>query len=60
MGKLVDVPRHAFQYRDRPYTTDMFLRNAFRHDIRIPDHLFPEVWKNRAYLERQGVDAFFH
>ena len=60
VGKLVDVPRHAFQYRDRPYTTDMFLRNAFRHDIRIPDHLFPEVWKNRAYLERQGVDAFFH
>lgn len=46
--KLIDVPRDAFTYFNRPYTTDMFLANAFRHDIRIPDDLFPEAWRNRA------------
>jgi len=45
---LIDVPRDAFTYFNRPYTTDMFLANAFRHDIRIPDDLFPEAWRNRA------------
>jgi hypothetical protein len=42
-----DLPREAFEFQDRPHTTDMFLRNAFRHDIRIPDDIFPEVWKNK-------------
>jgi hypothetical protein len=40
------LPRLAFHFVDRPYTTDMFLDNAFRHDIRIPDEIFPQVWKN--------------
>lgn len=43
---LEHVPREALFFQDRPYTTDMFLENAFRHDIRIPDELFPEKWKN--------------
>ena len=30
----------------------MLQPNAFRHDIRIPDHLFPELWKNLKY----GID----
>jgi SET domain len=46
IGKLVDVPRQAFTYYDRPYTIDLFLSNAFRHDIRIPDHMFPQAWRN--------------
>jgi SET domain len=41
-----DVPREAFQFVNRPYTSDMLLPNAFRHDIRIPDEIFPERWKN--------------
>lgn len=45
-GKLKKVPRRAVRYRNRPWTSDPFLPNAFRHDIRIPDHLFPEKWKN--------------
>lgn len=43
---LEDVPREAIFFQDRPYTSDIFLENAFRHDIRIPDYLFPEEWKN--------------
>jgi hypothetical protein len=48
VGKLEDVPRRAMEYYDRPYTIDLFLPNAFRHDIRIPDDMFPEAWKNAA------------
>jgi hypothetical protein len=43
-----DMPREAFVFQDRPYTSDMFLTNAFRHDIRIPDDIFPDAWKNMS------------
>jgi hypothetical protein len=45
-GHLTDVPKQAFMYIDPPFTTDHHLRNAFRHDARIPDDIFPEAWKN--------------
>ena len=41
------ITRYAIRFFDAPYTEDTFLPNAFRHDIRIPDHLFPTVWKNK-------------
>jgi SET domain len=44
--KLRNVPREAFSFVDRPYTSDMHLASAFRHDIRIPSALFPEMWRN--------------
>ena len=44
--KLTDIPRMAIRFTDRPYTSDMFLKEAFRHSISIPDDMFPEVWKN--------------
>lgn len=43
---LENVPQEAIVFQDRPYTIDMFLPNAFRHDLRIPDELFPKAWKN--------------
>ena len=43
---LENVPQEALFFQDRAYSTDMFLQNAFRHDIRIPDDIFPEKWKN--------------
>ena len=47
LSKVVtNVPLEAFRFFDRAYNTDMFQSNAFRHDIRIPDHMFPERWKN--------------
>ena len=44
--KLTDIPQMAIRFTDRPYTTDMFLPTAFRHPYQIPEHLFPEKWKN--------------
>ncbi|CAJ1942276.1 unnamed protein product [Cylindrotheca closterium] len=46
MVLLENLPREAFEFQDRPHTEDLFLPNAFRHDIRIPDEMFPEAWKN--------------
>lgn len=44
--KLIDIPRMAIRFTDRPYTSDMFLKQAFRHPIGIPDQLFPPAWMN--------------
>jgi len=41
-----DVPRTIFHWLDKPYTSDTFLPTAFRHDVRIPDELFPKAWRN--------------
>lgn len=41
-----DLPRIAFYFVDVPHTTDIALDNAFRHEIRIPDDVFPSAWKN--------------
>lgn len=40
------LPREAIRFVDKPYTSDMFLLNAFRHDMRIPDDMFPRAWRN--------------
>jgi hypothetical protein len=45
--RMIDVPREAFVFVNRPYTSYMFASNAFRHAIMILDELFPETWKNR-------------
>jgi len=44
---MEDLPDWAFFLQEKPYTTDMFLDNAFRHDIRIPDAIFPDAWRNK-------------
>lgn len=43
---LEDFPRRAFRFMDPSMTSDVFNSNVFRHDIRIPDDLFPDTWKN--------------
>jgi hypothetical protein len=40
------VPRSAISFLGKPYTTDIHLANAFRHDIRIPNVMVPRQWKN--------------
>ncbi|KAI2504645.1 hypothetical protein MHU86_9755 [Fragilaria crotonensis] len=45
--KVQGVPREAFVFRENPYTADYLQQNVFRHDIRIPDEMFPDSWKNQ-------------
>jgi hypothetical protein len=40
------VPRHAVRFSDKPYTTDPHLEGAFRHELHLPDDVFPEEWKD--------------
>jgi hypothetical protein len=49
--KMEGVPRQAMRFVDRPYTSDLHLPNAFRHEIMIPDEIFPDKWKNRRKKE---------
>jgi len=43
---VTGIPRKAIRFVDRKYSSDMFLRNAFRHEIQIPDHLIPAAWRD--------------
>lgn len=51
-----DIPREGIKFVDRPYTSDIFLRNSFRHDIRIPDEMFPQTWRN---VKKQKTEASY-
>ena len=46
-GALFDVPRAAFYFKDQSYSRHHHQSWSFRHDMRIPDNLFPDVWKNK-------------
>jgi hypothetical protein len=43
---MTGVPRLAIWFADIPYSSDIFLSNAFRHSIGIPDEIFPAAWRN--------------
>ena len=43
---LADVPRWAIEIRDKLYSKDEFIQNSFRHEMMMPDEIFPETWKN--------------
>ena len=44
---VTSIPQHNIRFIKSPYTSDMYLPNAFRHEMMIPDELMPEVWKNK-------------
>ena len=48
------LPRLAFYFFDKPQTADMYLENAFRHHIGIPDDLMPNSWRNLRPSEDSG------
>eukprot|EP00571_Detonula_confervacea_P007826 CAMPEP_0172326942 /NCGR_PEP_ID=MMETSP1058-20130122/58069_1 /TAXON_ID=83371 /ORGANISM="Detonula confervacea, Strain CCMP 353" /LENGTH=602 /DNA_ID=CAMNT_0013043851 /DNA_START=67 /DNA_END=1875 /DNA_ORIENTATION=- len=43
---LTNVPRWAIEVRDKLYTKDEFLSKSFRHEMMMPNEIFPETWKN--------------
>lgn len=44
--KIVDVPRKAIQFFDNEYMSDNSWRKAFRHEIHLPDHMVPPIWRD--------------
>ena len=49
-----DVPQEAIRVVDRPYTTDVFLLQAFRHEISVPQGMYPENWKRKKLRSRKS------
>ena len=41
---VTHIPRGAIRFTDRIHSTDQHLPNAFRHEIGIPDEIFPQHW----------------
>ncbi len=39
------LPRDAITFTDFIYSTDMHLKNAFRHEMMMNDTLFPRKWR---------------
>jgi hypothetical protein len=45
--KILDkVPRESIFFLDAPHKSDLFLENAFRFTIQLPDEMVPESWRN--------------
>ncbi len=38
------VPRHAIRFSSKIYTTDQHLEGAFRHEIHVPEGIYPDAW----------------
>lgn len=43
---LTEVPYEAISMFNTKYSSDTFLKNAFRHEMRLPDDIFPKAWMN--------------
>ena len=43
---ITDVPTEAINLVNEKYTSDMFLKSAFRHEMELPDGLWPNAWMN--------------
>ena len=41
-----NMPRRAIEIFDSDYASPQFHRKAFRHEIGIPDEIFPEAWRD--------------
>lgn len=52
---VTNVPRRAIRLIDRPYTSDTFMKTAFRHPIGVPDGFYPETWMKKK-LRGQAND----
>lgn len=44
--RLKDVPRSQIHFFHKPYKADMFREGSFRHEMIIPDEIFPNAWRN--------------
>jgi hypothetical protein len=44
--KVKNVPREAISFYYKRYHSDMFVKGVFRHEMMIPDDMFPEAWRN--------------
>lgn len=46
LRRMRTLPADMIQFINKPYRSDMFWSGAFRHEIKIPDTIFPPLWKD--------------
>jgi len=54
---LFNAPRDTFIFEDAYYARDHHQDWSFRHDMRVPDEMFPDVWRrgdNQDSVSRSG------
>lgn len=44
---ISNMPRSAITLVDKPYTSDQHMRDAFRHEIGVPEAFFPAKWSKK-------------
>ena len=50
---LLDVPREAIVFINKPHSTDQWIDQAFRQPIELPDEMVPTEWKDLS--RRKGT-----
>lgn len=50
-AEVINVPHQAIVFLDKPDTSDQFVKEAFRHYIKIPDEIFPNAWRDMLVKE---------
>ena len=49
--RVTVMHRRGIDVVGRPYTSNQFLRQSFRHEIHLPDDMIPEIWKDREVVK---------
>ena len=52
-----DVPRRGITFVDKPHYSDSWLLQSFRHEIGMPDSMYPDVWKKPRRVRRRYVNG---
>lgn len=56
--KVKDVPWSAITFVEKEYVGHQFQRQAFRHEIRLPDEVFPDAWKDLKPADLEGCGFY--
>ena len=51
------APRQAMFFLDAEYQSDLYLKGAFRHHIRIPDEMMPNAWRNKHTFKKRTIQT---
>jgi hypothetical protein len=51
---LTGMPQEGIVFEAGRYCNDMHLPNAFRHEIEVPDDMYPELWRDLKIDEDDG------
>jgi len=54
---VTNIPRRAIRIIDRPYTSDTFMKTAFRHEIGVPEGFYPETWMKKKLRGKTQEDT---